>query len=106
MYSIWMPLVLIRPFNKANIQLTQDTTGQTVGVLQDDGGYRYYPWRGFMDSGLAEGKPVVALNVTRVGRCDASGWGTDWTHIRSGHIQGVLMPGGAYAVIDESIRVI
>jgi len=101
-----MSLVLITKLNHRNIELHHDTRGETVGVLLKDGEYRYLPWLGFIERERAKrvGKPVK-LRIARVGQ--QGDFGTEWTDIGEGsHVLGCRTEKGAYALIEQGVRVV
>ncbi len=101
-------LVLCRQLNNRNIELHHTTRGHTVGVLRRDGSYQYVPWLGFVgaaDARLLAGSHPVKLAISRIG-C-VNGVATVWEDVgRDKHVQGCLVPGGAYAVVKGHIRVV
>jgi hypothetical protein len=101
-----MSLVLIRKLNARNIELHHDTRGETVGVLLQDGEYRYLPWLGFIERerAIRIGKPVK-LRIARVGH--QGDFGTDWSDVDEGrHILGCRTEKGVYAVAEQGVRVV
>ncbi|MEZ5553153.1 MAG: hypothetical protein R3E82_19885 [Pseudomonadales bacterium] len=101
-----MSLVLCRRLNHRNIELHGDTRGEVIGVLRRNGDYGFVPWLGFIDRVKAQrrGRPVKLL-IARVGRTD--GISTRWFDIRpGGHVQGCLTERGAFAVIDQEVRIL
>lgn len=103
-----MTLILCRKLNARNIQLCQDTKGQTVGVLRRNGEYRYLPWLGFLDrSEASTGGKSVKLLIDRIGQGDSDGWNIKWVDVERGrHVLGCLTPQGVFAVIDQSVKVV
>ena len=101
-----MSLVLAWRLNYRLIELTAESGGATVGVLLRDGEYRYVRWLGFIEREVAKaaGRPVK-LRIDRIGR--PRGIGTAWEEVPSGqHVQGCLTASGAFAVVDQSIRLV
>jgi len=101
-----MPIILTRRLNHRLIVLDTRTRGQTVGVLTRSGHYRYVRWLGFIERSEADqrGRPV-RLEITRIGRQDHNG--TQWQEVPSGrHVQGCLTGDGAYAVVDEAVKLV
>lgn len=101
-----MTLVLCRRLNHRNIELRADTRGEVVGVLRRNGDYGFVPWLGFIDRAEARrtGRPVKLL-IARIGTGD--GISTHWRDLRMGaHVQGCLTDRGAFAVVDQEVKVL
>ena len=101
-----MTLILARWLNNRLIELRPDTLGETVGVLTRRGEYRYVRWLGFVDRHRAGriGRPVK-LRVNRIGQ--AGDFGATWVDVPPGkHVQGCLTRKGAYAVVEETVRLV
>ena len=101
-----MTLVLVTKLNARNIELHHDTRGQEVGVLLEDGEYRYLPWLGFVerDRALRVGKPAK-LRIARVGQ--QGDFSTTWIEVEDGkHVLGCRTQKGVYAVVEQGVRVV
>lgn len=99
-------LVLARHLNKRLIELYDNTSGETVGVLRRDGSYEYKPWLGFVsrERAISIGRPVK-LHIARVGQQQDRR--LVWKDVPAGrHVQGCLTARGAYAVADWNIRLV
>jgi hypothetical protein len=96
---------LCRRLNYRNIELRDDTVGQTVGVVLTSGGSRQLPWLGFIsleDAKRMNGARAVKIEVTRY-----SDSGFDWIDLGPGeYVQGCLTDRGVYAVTTEAVRVL
>ncbi len=90
---------LFRKQNYRNIKLEQETENETVGVLRRDGKAQQVRWLGFISREKARqsaGKSVKLL-ISRVENTD----------LQAGqYVQGCLVEGGAYALIDSVVVVI
>lgn len=100
-------MFLVRQLNKRMIRLdAANVRGETVGVRQRSGEYRYVPWLGFLsrEDAVRIGRPVK-LKVLRIGHERQSA--TEWIDVPAAqHVQGCLTPEGAYAVVETAVRVI
>ena len=101
-----MRLVLGRWLNKRFVELRPDSKGETVGILTRSGEYRYVRWLGFVHREQAKllGRPVK-LQISRIGRTGDSA--ATWENVPPDrHVQGCLTEAGAYAVVEDSVRIV
>ena len=110
MYSITMAkLALLRRLNYRRIPLTDDATGESVGVLQPDGEVRFVRWMGFIERREARcapgAKPVRLADIAAVGRDE--GPNRTWRSLKPDEfVHGCLMAEGAWAVYDEDVAIV
>lgn len=91
--------VLYRKLNYRNIKLTDDCSGQTVGVRCRDGSHQYVLWLGFIQRREAvrlRGR-AVKLVVSRVDGRDL---------VEGEYVQGCLLSRGVYGVIDSDVAIV
>jgi hypothetical protein len=77
-----------------------------VGVLLQDGEYRYLPWLGFIERerAIRIGK-LAMLRITRVGH--QGDFATTWIEVQDGrHVLGCRTENGIYAVVESGVRVV
>jgi hypothetical protein len=101
-----MSLTLAWRLNYRLVELSGTPGGESVGVLLRNDEYRYVPWLGFIDRKKAAyvGKSV-RLRIDRIGRLQ--GVTTVWEELPAGkHVQGCLTERGAFAVIEDSVRLV
>ena len=110
LYSTRMSgLILNRRLNHRNIQLTDETKGQSVGYLRPDGSQRYVRWLGFIAREdarrLEDATPVRLVCISRTGvesRVSAS-----WRDVPADRlVHGCLTPDGAYALFDRVVATV
>ena len=96
-----MPTIA-RRLNYRLITLGPDTQGQTIGARRRGGEYRYLRWLGFIARSAAKqlpGAKPVKLEAHRI--TSESALSSQWRDLVAGeHIQGCLVAGGVYAVLD------
>lgn len=102
-------LVLNRKFNYCNILLTDDTSGQNVGYLQQDGHHRYVRWLGFISRHAARelrvARPVRLVDISRIGVQGAIH--ITWQDLDPDHyVHGCLTEEGAYAVYEQEVVIV
>ncbi len=94
--------MIARRLNYRVIMLGPDTGGQTIGVRRRGGEYRYLRWLGFIDRSAAKqipGAKPVKLEAHRI--TSESAFSSTWRDMVAGeHIQGYLVAGGVYAVLE------
>lgn len=101
-----MELILARWLNNRLVEMHASSEGETVGILTRSGEYRYVRWLGFVHREKAKqlGRPVK-LQVNRIGR--AGDFGATWEDVPANrHVQGCLTEAGAYAVVEDSVRIV
>ena len=108
MISTFNPgVALRRRQNYKFIALHHDTTGEVIAVLNEDGSYKFAPWRGFITNAMAKeirGVPVKLL-VNSVGY-EKQG-SMRWKDVPEGkHVQGCLVRNGCYCVVRGKVRLI
>ena len=110
MYSIAMTkLALLRRLNYRRIPLTDDATGESVGVLQPNGEVRIVRWMGFIErceARCASGtKPVRLADIAAVGRAEGPNRG--WRSLKPDEfVHGCLTAEGAWAVYDADVAIV
>ena len=103
-----MEHVIARRLNYRLIELDQNATDQSIGVVMRCGETRFFPWRGFIEleraRSLTGGVPVK-LEASRVGVRGLRE--TDWRDVLPGQfVQGCWFEGGVYAVLVPRVRVV
>ncbi|MEM6710542.1 MAG: hypothetical protein AAF648_17340 [Pseudomonadota bacterium] len=99
-------LVVAWRHNHRLVELHQDSSGQSIGVLLKSGAYRYVPWLGFIEVERAKriGRPV-RLKVDRVGM--QGEFSTEWQDLAAQqHVLGCLVERGVYALADRWVQVV
>ena len=97
---------LCRRLSFRNIEIFDDTAGQTVAVRLRNGEFKQVTWLGFIDRIEARRlRDAVPVKLDAVRFSNAAG--VDWVDLRPNEfVQGCLTADGAYAVTETGIRII
>lgn len=99
-----MPM-LLRKLNYRNIVLSNECSGEAVGILRRDGEFFYVTWLGFIERDEAlkfsEARPVKLKIAAYALQPDPP---AKWVNLAEGEmIQGCFVGHGAYGVVSEGV---
>ncbi len=96
---------LLQKFNYQNIVLADGVDAEQVGVINNAGDTRYFPWLGFIERQTARTLPGAAsVRLEIHGYSVGDGYCDPWQPIRQGmHVRGCLVSEGVYAIVENGI---